>query len=185
MPNYVTNKIEFDCSQEQAEAIFTAIQTDGVFDFNTLIPTPLHVYQGDLGTEEDEDFPVNWHTWNRENWGTKWNSTGSKVDWNNGHASIEFDTAWNVPRPIAVAFGNKFKIDFILKYFDEGSNFWGIEEYKVRPKGFITRKSKRLSDEVDRITLCVELKGDNPDEDRDGDDDDSEQIAQADQNSAD
>jgi len=140
-------------------------------DFATLVPPPPHIYQGDLSDIDEADFKCNWLSWNRENWGTKWNAYDSKCGVEDDKAAIKFDTAWSVPYPILAAFANKFGIAFEHRYFDEGFNFWGIEIWQVID-GCCFRVSKRLSHADDRIPLCVELKGYAPD---DSDDDELEE----------
>jgi hypothetical protein len=73
MPNYIHNKIIFDAVH--ADKVFAECCPDGKFDFNTLIPMPLYIYQGHIGEGENkEDFGEdNWLTWRYENWGNKWN----------------------------------------------------------------------------------------------------------------
>jgi hypothetical protein len=169
MPNWVSIKIEFEAVKEVANTIYGAICVNDRVDFNTLIPTPLHIYQGNLGSEDEKDFGDNtWSEWNRDCWGTKWNACNpDKLKWEDGKASIEFDTAWSVPYSVIVAFGNKFLIPFTLKYFDEGHNFWGIEEYVPNDtKTSIRRKVKKGSLEEERRSLHIELRGYDYEEDK-------------------
>ena len=65
------------------------------------------------------------------------------------------------------AFANKFGIPFEHRYFDEGSNFWGIEDWEIEHRLLCRTKKRRLSEE-DRKALCIELKGYDPDADEDG-----------------
>ena len=162
MPNWVSVKIEFDASEEIANNIYDAICINDRVDFNTLIPTPLYIYHGDLRREDEKDFGAHtWLEWNKTFWGTKWNACNpDKLKWEDGKASIAFDTAWSVPYPVIVAFGNKFLIPFTLKYFDEGHRFWGIEEYAPNDKKTsIRRKVKKDSAEEDQKPLHIELRG--------------------------
>lgn len=159
MPNHVTNKIVF--SAEYAEKIFAETSIDGNFNFKTLVPQPPHVYQGGLGELEEEDFPINWLSWNRENWGTKWNCYDTKYSINGENAEILFDTAWSAPYPVIVAFANRFQIPFTHKYFDEGHNFWGTERW-VFADGYACRAGKFYSRDEDKQALCIELKGYDP-----------------------
>lgn len=177
MPNHVTHKILFDASK--ADEVFAAVCPSGRFDFETLVPTPLHVYQGGLSREDEQDFPINWNSWNRENWGTKWNCYSQESGIENGRAFIKFDTAWSVPYPILAAFANKFNIPFEHRYYDEGQNFWGIEtwgtdQYDTKDTP-VHRITKRKDNPDDVKVPCLELKGYDPDAD---DDDDAEQSVQ-------
>lgn len=164
MPNHVTHKLTF--AEDKAAEIFAACCPSGRFDFNTLIPQPLQMYRGDLSAEDDEDFKCSWSTWNRENWGTKWNAYDCKSEVLDGKAVITFDTAWSVPYPVMAAFANKFGVPFEHRYFDEGHNFWGIEEWKGED-GHVFRATKRKSNEDDKAALCMELKGYDPARDED------------------
>lgn len=167
MPNHVTNKIIFDASE--SDRIFAECCPGGKFDFKTLIPQPPHLYHGDLSREDDDDFKCNWSTWNRENWGTKWNAYDCSYKVEDGKAIITFDTAWNVPYPVISAFANKFSVPFEHRYFDEGGNFWGVEEWGVERGGFC-RTKKRKSQADDYKSLSIELKGIDPDSDYDDQD---------------
>src|SRR5690606_37803499 len=123
MPNNVSHKITFDASH--AAEVFEACCTDGRFDFDMLIPRPLRMYRGNLSCEEENDFKCNWSSWQRENWGTKWNAYQCSCMVDGGKAIIKFDTAWSIPYPVIAAFANRFGISFEHRYFDEGHNFWG------------------------------------------------------------
>lgn len=62
-----------------------------------------------------------WHSWNSDNWGTKWNAYDVSVNDN----EIKFDTAWSHPIPIIEHLSKKFPdIQFDIQYADEdiGSN---------------------------------------------------------------
>lgn len=164
MPNHVTNKLIFDAVH--GDHVFETCFKNDKFDFNTLIPQPPHVYNGDLSSEDEQDFKCNWMSWNIENWGTKWNAYDTSWRIEDGKAIITFDTAWRVPYPVIVAFANKFGIPFEHRYFDEGHNFWGVETWGTE-RGVISRNGKRKSNEGDRKSLCIELKGYDPDETED------------------
>lgn len=172
MPNHVTNKIVMKIDPVIADGIFKAVCPNGKFDFEALVPTPLNVYQGGLGRDEDADFPINWNTWNRANWGTKWNCYEQTLGTDEHGSWIEFDTAWSVPYPIIAAFANKFGVEFEHRYFDEGHNFWGIETWGIDKRlpdnTIIQRLTKRKSDPADKRQLCIELKGYDPDLPEDG-----------------
>jgi hypothetical protein len=159
MPNHVHNRIEFNSTQEQAYDILSAIKSENRdFDFEKLIPSPLHMYQADTNAEDDEDFPCNWHNWRIQNWNTKWNAYNIKTEYVDDICKIEFNTAWSIPYPIIIAFGNLFKIDFRFVYCEEFDQFYGIEIYKVQENGFIKRTSKRQNKEED-LEMIHEIFG--------------------------
>ena len=167
MPNYVMNKIIF--AAEHAENIMAICSPEGQFDFETLIPTPLSVYRGGLSKDDNIDFPQKWHSWNVENWGTKWNSCDTWIEVHGEVAHIKFLTAWSCPYPIIVAFANKFNISFEYKYLDECNNFWGIEKWgsHVDSPEVIQRLEKKYSHDEDLVPLCIELAGYDPREEED------------------
>lgn len=121
MPNHVINKITI--SGYTSSQIKDRFSSEGrEFDFNKLIPTPMHIYQGLISKEDEEDFP-NWYKWNIDNWGTKWNCYDSSVEDAEDEQSvvIKFNTAWSVPYPIIVALANHLKSESMIhEYFDEG-----------------------------------------------------------------
>lgn len=162
MPNHVTHKIEFDAAK--AEEIFSAVCPKGEFDFNILIPEPAHMYHGSTSSEDEQDFPCNWNSWHRENWGTKWGAYAGTIGIENGKAFIKFDTAWSVPYPVLSAFANKFRVPFEHRYYDEGGNYWGVEQwgYREYEKDVFQRIAKRKSNKADEVPLCMELKGYDP-----------------------
>ena len=156
MPNNVTNKLTFD--PLHADTVFKICCPHNGMDFNTLIPQPLQVYQGNISSEDETDFTCNWKTWNLENWGTKWNAYDSICTSVYGDdAAIIFNTAWSIPYPVIVAFANRFEIPFEHRYFDEGYNFWGIETW-TNESGVMRRSNKRYNKPEDKETLSKELK---------------------------
>lgn len=159
MPNHVTNKITF--SADKAEEVFAAVVVDGCLDFERLVPSPPNMYHGDLSSEDEKDFKVNWLDWSRINWGTKWGAYDGTCGVEGGKAWIKFDTAWSPPYPVIAAFCNRFKIPFEHRYFDEAPNFWGIEVWGTDTwqKKHVQRISKRKSDAADKKALAMELCG--------------------------
>jgi hypothetical protein len=163
VPNHVSHKLTF--AADKAVTVFGAVCPDGHFDFETLVPSPPNLYRGDLSSDDEKDFPINWLHWARENWGTKWNAYDSKCEVIGDKAVITFDTAWSNPYPVLAAFCNRFQIPFEHRYFDEGSNFWGIEEWGTdKYHKSVQRLSKRYSKQEDYKSLAIELKGYDPDE---------------------
>jgi hypothetical protein len=168
MPNHVTHKILFDVAR--AAEITAAICDDkGCIDFEKLVPSPPHMYHGNLSAADDEDFKCNWNTWSRANWGTKWNAYSGATGVENGMAFLKFETAWSIPYPVLAAFCNRFNVPFEHRYFDEGSNYWGIERWSMEKHGGerVTRTEKLWKRQEDYKPLCIELQGRNPDEDED------------------
>jgi hypothetical protein len=157
MPNHIANRVTF--SADKAEEVFAVVCPKGRFDFEALVPSPPNVYHGSTSAEDDKDFPVNWHSWNTENWGTKWNAYECKHGIEDGVAFINFQTAWSPPYPVMAAFCNRFNIPFEHRYFDEGENFWGIDTWGTGKwgdeKDNVSRLNKRFKKEEDRRTLAL------------------------------
>lgn len=164
MSNHVTHKITF--AAVESPEIFSAVCPNGKFDFEILVPRHPNIYEGDLSAEDEKDFPINWRSWNIENWGTKWNCYDQSCGVENGKAFIKFDTAWSIPYPVIAAFANKFNTPFDHRYYDEGHNFWGIETWGADAHNSTTHRiSKRKNNPEDDKALCIELKGYDPDAD--------------------
>jgi len=156
MPNHVTNKIIFD--KKYGKRIFREICPGGQIDFNLLIERPPYVYLGDLKAIDEDDFPCNWNTWSREFWGTKWNAYDGSIGFENRLAFIKFCTAWTAPRPIIVAFANKFRIPFTFKYYDEGNFHSGIEEWGINSHASSDKIISRISKQENDTDLVKKLK---------------------------
>ena len=168
MPNHVTNEINVKCNPLVALRISLAIgnisRNNIEVDFNRLIPSPPHVYRGNLSGQDERDFPLNWHTWNSENWGTKWNAYNSHLSYKGGNLVILFDTAWRTPRPFICAFANKFKMPFVLHSFDEGWNFaltevWGKDAQRMTVRNLDHKNEMEYELLCD---MCLRLKGYDP-----------------------
>jgi len=174
MPNYVHCKIVLVSTGVEPQRVDPQYIIDSLFvsggvdekphlDFNRLIPTPIHVYHGNIGEAEEKDFPANWYTWNIEHWGTKWNACSSsyEVMLATDNLVIEFSTAWKVPYPVIVAFANQFKIPFELRYCEDGSAFWGIEKWDHPQAPFsgkyLSRVDNRPNFEADKVLLEKEF----------------------------
>jgi hypothetical protein len=167
MPNNVTNKLVLPIAM--ADEVIAVIAPDGKVDFKTLIPEPPHLYHGNLTNDDERDFPLNWNSWNRENWGTKWNAYDTVITRDEAHAYVEFDTAWSLPYPFIAAINNRWPtMEFEHRYFDEGHNYWGKEVWEKCPfaDGKVVRHPhSRKSLPEDKQALCIELKGYDPAED--------------------
>lgn len=162
MPNHVTNKLLF-ASADAGKVLTECAGRGRLLDFGTLVPEPPGLYHGDLSSEDEEDFPLNWLSWSKQNWGTKRNSYGCKAGTApDGRAFVQFDTAWSLPYPVLAALANKYRVAFEHRYFDEGHNFWGVETWGLDNDTPI-RLTKRKSDGADKQALCMELKGYDPD----------------------
>ena len=156
MANYVTNRLILGA--DKWTQIIDSCFENGQLDFGSLIPEPLRMYRGNISLDDKKDFPCNWYQWRIENWGTKWNAYNSAYQLYEGRLIILFDTAWSVPYPFITAFANAFKVPFEHAYFDEGSNFWGVEHW-IFEDGTAHRSEARKSLDADYDRLRAELTG--------------------------
>ena len=130
MPNHIKNIVDFsDFSTNQFKKIQDEICGDEIlddgekrlFDFLKIIPAPDHLIYP-LEDYASTKHPLNWYNWNREHWGTKWNSYDLS-DWKKQR--ISFYTAWNMPDPIFKALSLKYpksKIEVSFADEDIGRN---------------------------------------------------------------
>jgi hypothetical protein len=128
MPNHVVNEIIFrDVSYDAQEAILRKVlNTEGFVDFNILVPAPINVWQGNVGQKEEKAFgKKTWHSWDIENWGTKWNAygmdkTGKDVIRTEDTLTVIFQTAWSSPLQWLVALFNATGLPFEHNWMSEG-----------------------------------------------------------------
>lgn len=155
MADFVTNKLVFALAHR--ERVKNAMYADGYFDFERLIPPPLHMYRGNVGVEEKDDFPVNWLSWSKKHWGTKWNAGNCTEGASETEAFIQFKSAWAPPFPVIVAFANLLRIRFEHRYaHDIADVLWGIETWDVED-GVMSRVIKRRNLLEDKDTLYAEF----------------------------
>ena len=60
---------------------------------------------------------ASWYEWRINHWGTKWNSHNTVIDAEN--KTIEFDTAWNAPKPLFHHISEKTDAKIAFLYADE------------------------------------------------------------------
>lgn len=80
---------------------------NGTLDFNRIIPTPLNVFQGSVGTKEEKRYGnMNcWYDWNIQNWGCKWNASECSMEiLDDNTLYLCMWTPWSFPEPLM----NKF-----------------------------------------------------------------------------
>lgn len=171
MPNHVTNKLTFD--REHAITVFGACCPNDRLDFEKLVPSPPHKYEGDLSSEDDKDFQCNWGSWNRVNWGTKWNAYDATIEGDGNQARLRFQTAWASPAPVLTALAAAER-DLTFQYwaFDEGWNFYavggGVGEIRIDE-----RKSPERNDPavIEAHRVCYGRDPEDDEEEDDGDED--------------
>jgi hypothetical protein len=176
MPNWVTNRIEFEASsEEEARQIYEAICIDNEFDFKTLdVPTfkdycvavglqdaifeASGIEKIKLVQEEQQLFDASLAHWYLQ----RTTCEISTLEWFGWGAFFTFQTAWGIPHPVIVAFGNKFKVPFTHTYIEETSGFWGIEKYELNKDGLIEKTSERFNLMEDLYDLHLEFFGYEP-----------------------
>lgn len=79
---------------------------EGNVYFGILIPQPRGMFQGNTNNsvvERNARFDIgDWHKWNIDNWGTKWNANPdvTNLEWlDDTTAELTFWTAWSLPKP--------------------------------------------------------------------------------------
>ena len=105
MPNWTANNVLFVGKEKQLKTLKDMLKSDeNDFDFNNIVPMPKNIFRGNLGKEEEEKYgDNNWYRWSIDNWGTKWNAVGTRVELKDGSLYYTFDTAWDCPREIVNA----------------------------------------------------------------------------------
>lgn len=171
MPNHVTNILTVSRDADKMQAMFEAIKSDevglGSIDFNKVIPMPEHIFRGNLGQAEREQYGSdNWYDWSVDNWGTKWNSYGyhDYTEKDSDGATLTFDTAWGSPQPVIAALAEKFPdLHFSHKWADEDFGYnVGEKEYENGEESFShvpeggSKEALELAAEIHGLDLADE-----------------------------
>jgi hypothetical protein len=128
MPNWTRNELNVQADdpkyiKEFKDKVFTEDDKGKLnFDFEKIIPMPKNIFRGNLGKEEREKYGENnWYDWSIENWGTKWNAYETQINYDGEEElEIEFETAWDTPRPIIKKLSQMFpKLRFWGGYIHE------------------------------------------------------------------
>ncbi len=171
MPNHVTNILTVSGDADKMQAMFEVIKTDqfglGSIDFNKVIPMPEHIFRGNLGQAEREQYgSANWYDWSIANWGTKWNSYGyqtcTEKDFDG--TTLTFDTAWSNPQPVIAALAAKYPdLSFSHKWADEDLGYnVGEKEYTDGEESFSnipdgdSKEAMELAAEIHSVDLTDE-----------------------------
>ena len=101
-------------------------------DFNNSVPAPDNIYQGPLGVaERNLHGPLNWYSWNCDNWGTKWNACNVYKDLYPDTIIYTFETAWSPPinwlKTTAIKYPD---YEFKLEFNEEAEMFEGVYIYE-------------------------------------------------------
>jgi hypothetical protein len=124
VPNHVINELVFrgvDAGQQQA-IVSAACDSQGKVDFGILVPMPLNIWMGSVGSEHERAFQNTGLDWARVNWGTKWNAYSHKpTEVEDEMLTLRFETAWAPPYPWLAAMLNKLSLSFQHNWLDEGA----------------------------------------------------------------
>ena len=135
MPNWCSNEVQFDGSEEDIakfkEECFSDHKGEAVLDFSKVLPEPDYDKPKKDGTHNDgvqtelHSVMPDWWNWRNENWGTKWNLVPTHdgdltaymtVEDGEDFIMLEFDTAWSPPNGIYEAIVDKYP-DISVNWF--------------------------------------------------------------------
>jgi len=142
MPNWFELRIDITGKREEVQEFVQNVKgsksyetEDYEFDFNHFIPQPSNIFRGSISMREEKMFIEkgipNWYDWNRDNWGTKWNSQLHSSDCSVDHPlhyvhTYNISTAWADPRPILHKMIEMYPhLEFEIEGYEE-SNEYGI-----------------------------------------------------------
>lgn len=153
MPNHVINELVFtDLTEADRDRVVTAIYAGDNVDFEILVPMPLNMWWGAVGSNHEAAFKRTGLDWARENWGTKWNAYRSVApEWADGVLTIRFQSAWSPPYPWLAAVFNKLNLPFAHNWLDEGAERGWIGTFSIdEPIWGIEWKEVEATDEMQR-----------------------------------
>ncbi len=137
MPNHVSNEVTLTgLNEDQVNVILASlINSKGEVDFELLLPLPLNIWWGNVGTAHEKAFRAGTALeWCADNWSTKWNAYGQKpVEIGADGFTIRFDTAWGPPMGWLCAIFNRFKVGFEYHYLSEGENHGHSGKFSINP----------------------------------------------------
>lgn len=130
MANNETNYVSVIGPSEKIQAfIREGLTPDRKINFDRIVPQPSNIERGNCsGTHEPG--VICWYTWNRNNWGTKWNAYDDQTTEESvyeafdgetlGRFNIIFTTAWSAPTPIFEAIEHRWGVEVHALTIDEG-----------------------------------------------------------------
>ena len=131
MPNWCSNRVHISGSAEDVVAFKTLVSGDrgeDVFSFQAILPCPEELHQHtapqfdtEIGKQLIEKYGASdWYQWQVNNWGTKWDTSDSYLDYaDEESASWYFSTAWSPPEGIYNELSRRFPDLSISWFFDE------------------------------------------------------------------
>lgn len=123
MPNHIINELIFRGVQDtDKDRIIVLLCNDkGEVDFEKLVPMPINMWWGNVGSQHEKAFGRTSLDWARRHWGTKWNAYGHQpLERVNDVLAVRFQTAWSPPYPWLAAVFNVLALDFDHNWLDEG-----------------------------------------------------------------
>lgn len=139
MPNNVTNVIQIINTSPAPQknhwhetlANYFTLDHQHVFgiDFAKIIPCPLGIFQGSVGTFEQIYFQ-NALDWQKKHWGTKWNAYDhAQVPSTPATYVHQFDTAWAAPTSVILALASHINTPIAHWWLCECEQTWGHIQY--------------------------------------------------------
>lgn len=131
MPNWCYNNVTLKANNVGNRALLKEVAeaaNQGKEIFNMLRPMPDHIFRGNLGAEEREQYGANnWYDWSVAHWGTKWD-TDAHVSLHDGETlTLNFDTAWAPPIELYEYLVEQ-GFSVLADYYEPGNSFAGIYE---------------------------------------------------------
>ena len=137
MPNWCANYLTFMGSQEEIDKLRDYVSRTETtekgpvfypFSFEAILPCPPELHQHnapqidtDLGKQFIEKYGASdWYQWQVNNWGTKWDSSNSYLDYHDEESAYwYFSTAWCPPEGIYQELASRFPNLSISWFYDE------------------------------------------------------------------
>lgn len=138
MPSHSLNELRiYNTTIEALHGV--ALNDDNFVDFELLLPTPLNCWQGNEGSDHEENFPGLAMRWAIDNWGTKWNAYGEggpegryeTVVQDGDDVLLTFQTAWHLPRGWVCALFNKTDKRITASWLSEGGVAAHVEKFWI------------------------------------------------------
>lgn len=126
-------------------------------DFELAVPSPPNKEKGNCSTQHAPGV-ICWHSWNVENWSTKWNAYSSEIVHDiDGMMTIKFDTAWSHPFPVVAALSRRFPDDTIrVDYADENLGY-NLSRYVMR-NGEIVKEEIPEPGSPEALDMAAQIK---------------------------
>src|SRR5690349_15637193 len=132
MPNHVENELTVTGDEAALLALVQAIDGDGPFDCDKIIPYPERFKTLDKAAKDFDEkhganavggprdgFNSGGYEWCKKNWGTKWGVYDARLHRDGTTAQFYFRSAWTPPLPVIRKAAEKFPgLTFELNYYE-------------------------------------------------------------------